>query len=207
MSYAALSSLKDRLQVGTTTDDALLQASLDWADQFIWEQTNHRKFAAYTATRYFGPDNIDWDDSTFTAPIPMVFGPYKRLFLDEDLLSVTAVTNGDGSSIPVDGSGFFYEPFNAAANGEPYQSILLHQAYAWIWTPDSRITITGSWGFSTTPDALIVNTALLLAEWHYRMRSPQNLTSIFDPKTKKARLEGFPDEVLNILESRRRIVR
>src|SRR5579859_373204 len=205
MSYAPLSSLKDRLNVVDTASDAILQASLDWADAFINAFCNERRFAAYTATRLYGPDRIDWDDTGYTGPIPLVYGPYKRLFLDEDLLTVTAITNGDGSNVPT--NGCFLEPFNAIADNSPYQSLLLKSAYAWIWTPDAQIAIAGTWGYSATPDALVINTALLLAEWHYRARGPQSLTTVFDRKTKKVTLEGFPEKALDGLEMRRRFAR
>lgn len=201
MSYAPLSSLKDRLNITDVNSDAMLQASLDWADAFINTWCD-RRFSAVTAARSFGPDRIDWDGDSYQAPIPFVYGPYKRLYVDDDLLTVTAITNGDGTAIPT--SGVFLEPFNAAADGLPYQSVLLKSAYAWLWTPDSQIQIAGTWGFSAQPDALIVNTALLLAEWHYRSRAPQEITHLFSSKTKQAQLEGFPDAVLNALAVRRR---
>jgi hypothetical protein len=207
VSYAPLSSLKDRLQDASTVDDALLQASLDWADQFINAWCD-RVFSAVAATRYYVPQDLGWEETDPLLPASSgyrsLYLPYKRLYLNYDVLTVTAVTNGDGTSIPADGTGFFLEPFNAASERRPFSSLYLLSAYSWTWNTDGRVAVTGTWGFSALPDALIVNTALLLAEWHYRARAPQTVVTIFSNKSKPTKLEGFPQGVLDVLDTRKR---
>lgn len=212
MSYAQLGDLQQRLGVNSTTDDAILQASLDWADEFIYAYTD-RYFSASTATRYFGPDRLLFEEDnpyyrgnlTSYNPYTGMYLPYKVLLLDEDLLSVSALHNADTNSTLITSGQYRLEPWNAPSDNKPYSQIRLLTNYSWSFDTDGRISVAGSWGYSTEPDAFIINTAMLLAEWHYRRRVPQDVTTIFDAKTKKTKLEGFPTEVLDVLMKRRRL--
>jgi hypothetical protein len=67
MSYATLARLQQRLSISTDSDDLLLQMSLDWADALI-NNACDRRFTAATATRYFGPDRVDWEGSERSGP-------------------------------------------------------------------------------------------------------------------------------------------
>lgn len=210
MSYAKLGDLQQRLSITTTQDDTLLQASLDWADEFIFAYTD-RKFAAYTATRYFGPEAILWEGTDIVNHGSSWYGSMylanRVLLLDEDLLTITALHNADSVATLITSGNYFLEPWNASADGKPYSQIRLKTSTSWSFDTDSRISVAGTWGYSATPDAQIINTAILLAEWHYRQRVPQNITTLFDSHTKRVKLEGFPQAVLDILSRRARLVR
>jgi hypothetical protein len=205
--YATLAVLKSRLGVADTSQDDILTAALNWSDALI-NAACDRRFSAATATRYFGPDRIDWDGNLNLVPIGYrsIELPYKRLFLDDDLLVVTTLTNGDGTVIP--SNGYFLEPFNAPADSQPYSSILLKSSYAWTWDTDGRVSVAGSWGYSSTADSLVVGSALVFSEWMYRARAPQDVTTIFDNQTKKVKAEGFPQAALDaLMGGRRRLAR
>jgi hypothetical protein len=89
MAYIELEDLRAYLGIETTetTDDDLLQSSIEDAEEYIESQTN-RRYGAFTETRHYGRDALDRYDSTV-------------LHLDADLLTVTTLTNGDSSSTAI----------------------------------------------------------------------------------------------------------
>ena len=70
------------------------------------------------------------------------------LYLDEDLLSVSALTKAGTDTTAISSSDFFLEPANL---GPPYHRIEIHLAgsafFASKDTPQRAIRVTGSWGF------------------------------------------------------------
>src|SRR3712207_6110037 len=104
MPHATRTQLKARLNITGSTADSILDDALDWAQKWIDGYTG-RTFEATTATRYYTRDDIDPDNAA-------------RLIVDEDLLAVTGLVNGDGTGL-VTGSCWL-EP----RNGTPKRSIL-----------------------------------------------------------------------------------
>jgi hypothetical protein len=83
MAYIKLSDLKGELDIDATGDNPLLQQAIKAAQDYIESQTN-RVFEATTATRFYDSDARDADDSTL-------------LHVDDDLLTVTTLANGDAA--------------------------------------------------------------------------------------------------------------
>lgn len=118
-----------------TDDDALIEDMIEAASRFIDEKTQ-RTFYARTETRNFD--------------VP----PNKRvLILDDELLSLTSLTNGDSSTIAT-GDVRLY-PLNNA----PYSLVKIKSGSNEWWKADTdgdkeeAIKVEGSWGFSTTAPA------------------------------------------------------
>lgn len=153
-SYASVAELKTYLNELTGgvqssfsgAEDALLQTFLDDATAEIDKLTN-RSFQSATATRYYWPEDVDG----------------ATLYLDNDLLTVTTLTNGDSTTIS--SGNYFLLPDNAT----PKSKIRLKAAAAWAFDTDGRISIAGTWGFSATPPADIQRATKRLA-WFYWMK-------------------------------------
>jgi hypothetical protein len=124
---ATLYQLRQRLGLAAseTADDARLLAALQAAAAQI-ERASDRRFCPRLAS------------------IPHTVNPKypTELLLDDDLLELTGLTNGDGSAI------FLGDVLALPANG-PISILRLTGGNAFIWdeTPLHAITITGLWGW------------------------------------------------------------
>lgn len=150
--YCTTAEVKALAGTTLTTDDTLIAALVTRASAMIDRYTG-RKFVERTETRYYTPG----EDTHGSA-----------LFLDDDLLSVTTLTNGDGSVIP--SAGYILMPLN----GSPKFGVSLKSAYSWYTPTDAEgsISVAGTWGYCTaaTRPADITQAAARLALWLYRQR-------------------------------------
>jgi len=137
------------------TDNELLEDLLEEAVAYIESRTG-KIFEAVTNTRYYRQDAVD----------------YLTLYLDEDLLTVTTLTEGDedGTEIPL--TDYWLLPRN---DGPPYRRIELKadSDYSWDWATDGEISVEGTWGFSATAPGDIVRAAVKLAAYLYRQKDSQ----------------------------------
>jgi len=170
-------------------DVDLLQAAIDWASDFI-DDWCHRVFSANHATRYYTRHDVDPCDS-------------HLLYLGEDLVRIDAVSNGDTTNIT--GAEYVLEPRNADAENRPYYALRLLSTSAFVWPTDGYVQVSGLWGYSSAPDAVIVGCCLRLAEYHYRSKAPQTSTTLFDGSLQKELPQGFPTDVLTVLDQRKRL--
>lgn len=87
-----------------------------------------------------------------------------RLWLDAPLLTVTTLTNGDGDVLTT-GHYFLYPRV-----GAPYHWIDINRSagvyFQWSSTPQQCISLTGTWGKSTTAPTLV---RLAAAAWVSRL--------------------------------------
>lgn len=69
------------------------------------------------------------------------------------------------------------EPLNAESEGMPYTSLTIDR-YATVVpvTPLWRVSATKAWGWTTTPDAVLLATRLQGSRFHWRQQSPQGVT-------------------------------
>lgn len=136
--YATLQEYKDYADITSTdaTDDGALEDLIETASRFIDTQTL-RTFYARTETRSFNvPDG-------------------RKLTLDDDLISITTLTNGDDEVLTT--SDYILEP----ANETPKFAITLKQSSTKRWELDSDsnseqvIDVAGSWGWAASvPDQI-----------------------------------------------------
>ncbi len=133
-------------------DDTLLTGLIADAEVYIEDYTN-RIFEAETATRKFNAiEDVDG----------------RKLWLDEDLISITTLTNGDSSTIS--SSQYVLLPTNLS----PKYAIKLlgSSGVAWQFTddPEEAISVAGSWGYAATVPTNIIKACKLLAAYDYRSR-------------------------------------
>jgi hypothetical protein len=147
--YTTSSEAKQYLGITTNTDDALIDALIDRAQNIIESYTG-RVFEAQTATKYFDTDNVE--------------GRWLYLW-GYDLLTVTTLTNGDGTEIT---SGQYrLEPRNETQK----YAIRLNEDYTWEFDDsDDEISIAGTWGWSATPPDDIIHACTRLVAFLYRQK-------------------------------------
>lgn len=147
-SIISVTEVKAELDISGTAADSLLADYIDQAEAWVSAVT-FRRFAAGTATRYYRKDAVR----------------DKRLYLDEDLISVSQLVNGNGGTI--DSGDYWLMPRN---EGPPYQWIELKSGEVWTFDTDGEASVTGTWGYSSTPNDAIRRGMIRLVAWMYRSR-------------------------------------
>jgi hypothetical protein len=155
MAYVTTASIKQWLEITTSTDDTVIAEAILDAQAFIEEQTGRVFEASADTTRYFDP---------------VCDANGRTLNLDYDLLSITTLTNGDTEVIP--STAYTLQP----ANSQPYRQIVLKasQGYTWQYVTDheNAISVLGRWAYSLTVPQAIERIARELACYFYRKRGP-----------------------------------
>jgi hypothetical protein len=156
MAWTDAEEVRELLKVGSPSEDGLFDSLIANAQAHVEAQTQ-RQFEAAAATRYYDPTDE-----------MVVDGPY--LFLDEDLVSVTTLTNGDSDVLTVT-TEYILQPVN---EGPPYDTVKLIETGGIVWTyeddPEIAISLLGSWGYQAAVPADIKYAVQLLTAFYYRSR-------------------------------------
>lgn len=156
MAYIEIGDLRDELGIEGQEEDFLLNTAIGDAQAAIERQTSRRFEVATDTTRYFTYGR-DTDGRT--------------LYLDEDLCSITTVTNGDG--LVITAGSYVVIP----RNRPPWHEIKLKNSANLFWTYEDdyedAIAITGKWGWSETPPDDIKRACKRLAVFFYRSKDSQ----------------------------------
>ena len=153
--YATLAEFKLYKKITTTdTDrDSVIEDIIEGASRDIDREVG-RTFYARTETRYF---DVPIDNS-------------RLLRVDDDLLAITTLTNGDSNTIAA--TEYNLVPKNVA----PYYGIRLKSGSAYYWNMDSSgntedvISIAGTWGWSSTAPNDIRQLCLAMSLNDYKKR-------------------------------------
>ena len=168
------------------TQNSLISTCIGWAESAIDDYTR-RNFAGTAGTVFYSR----WEQT---------HRANQALYLTQDLYSLSSLTNGDSSPIPV--GSVWLEPRN---EGPPYRILRLKTAYVWVWNTDSDVQVVGTWGYSTTPPTDIQGAAVMLAAYYYRAKDAPdpNAVSGFPPAGEVTYPKGIPDHIKFILEKYR----
>lgn len=151
--YTTTAEVKTYLHISGTGDDSLIGDLVTRASRMI-DAYCGRWFYARTETR------------KYDAVGHHITG--RLLLLDADLLTITTLKNGDGSTI--NAADIILRPVNM----EPYFGISLRQSSGLSWTYDDDsqacIEVAGTWGYSATTPQVIAHAVVRLAAWLYRQR-------------------------------------
>jgi len=137
-------------------DDVVITNLITAASRYIDKFTN-RRFYASTETHY-----ID---------VPRNGNDRRMLYLDDDCLSVTTLTNGNTTVI----TSTYYHLL--PLNSSPKYAIRLKDSSTYNWEPTSAgdrigaITVAGSWGYCSTTPGDIKQACYEMALAAYRRRS------------------------------------
>lgn len=124
------------------------------------------------------------------------------LLVDEDLLTVTTLTNGDGTEIS--SADYVLVPRNVT----PKIGIQLLSSASWEQDVDSWISVEGTWGYSAVAPSDIVHATLRLAGYMYRQRDATTYDTVAFPDAGMMTVpQGIPRDVAVLLEPyRKRLV-
>lgn len=184
--YVEIADLRDYLGFSGTlgqAQDGLLQDCINRAESAIDSYTR-RDFAGTAGTVYYNR----------FAQEGQVRG--QALYLDRDLYSLVALQNGDTTTIPT--GSVWLEPRN---EGPPYRILRLKSSYVWVWNTDSDVTISGTWGYSTTAPEDIKQAAVRLAAHWFRMKDAGGFQDQAGfPEAGEVTIgRGMPDDVRYVL--------
>jgi len=156
--YSDLNSLRQYMTSGgkplpiDADDDGLLTSFIETASRYIDGDT-HRTFYPRTETHLYDlPDGLS-------------------LYIDDDdLLSVTTLTNGDGLVIPPTGYNLY--PLNTYPKHEIRLkwSQNVYWQYSAAGDSEAVISVEGTWGYSATPPRDIATLTMALAHNLYKAR-------------------------------------
>jgi len=160
--YTTRQEVLDLIRAESTDvlDDAVIDALITQASRWIDRHTG-RTFYARTETRLY--DIPDYDGG-------------RTLLLDDDLITVTTLTNGD--LVVLTTADYFLLPRNVS----PKYAIKLKDVSDKIWEVDSDssaegvISVAGTWGYAATCPADVEQACQLICVQMYRNRFGPNTT-------------------------------
>lgn len=162
--YVDLAEAKAYLRIGDTVDDAQISVAISAASRAIDRTTNRQFGLVETPEPRFYTAELDTDTRRWTIAI-------DDLMTEAGLL-VAADLDDDGSySYPVD--NFDPKPANAAVNGRPWTSIVVHPAST--NTPNGRpdaVRVTARFGWTAVPSAIKEACLLQTARMFSRRTAP-----------------------------------
>lgn len=152
--YCTLNEFKAYMNTTSTdtADDGVIEDIIEGASRLI-DSTTARTFYARTETHYYNTPS-----------------GYELWIDDDDLLTITTLTNGDGTTIS--SGDYKLMPLNKS----PKYMIYLKPSSNLIWALDSdsealgAITILGTWGYSATAPDDIRQACLIISASEYRKR-------------------------------------
>jgi hypothetical protein len=186
--YCTLAQVRKYVDVkkaSNTSDDVLISDLITRASKRIDTYTG-RTFTERTETRRFDA-------------VRDVQG--QRLWVDDDLLAVDSITNGDGTAIIA--SDYVLEPANEA----PKYAIKLLASSSESWTyntdPEQAISVTGDWGYmaGTVAPSDIQHAAIRLTAWYYQQREAPFETVAFPEVGAVVVTQAIPPDITAILNN------
>lgn len=165
MAYATTAQLKTYMGITSSSDDALLGDCIARAQAIVDDYTSRVFESPADTTRVYTPI-VNRASSGFG-----IAGDLEddyTMGLSYDIISVTTITNGDGSNVPL--SAIVILPLNFT----PGYAIRIKQSSGYYWTytgtPEGSVSITGRWGYSLTAPKNIEQATIRLASQLYRQR-------------------------------------
>ena len=147
--YTTVTALGADLGVNSAVDDALLARFITAASTFM-DQYCHRRFYSRTETRVFDVPFPIYAPSFINYPSQgSSFYPRAQvpLFIDDDLLTVTTLTNGDSTVIA--STDYKLYPLNDLQ--KQFIQLLPTSSVVWQTTalgnPLGAISVAGTWGY------------------------------------------------------------
>ena len=158
--YVSLAEFKAYENITSTdaTDDTVIEDIIEAASRYIDAQSG-RTFYARSETRYY---SVPHEEA-------------RRLEVDDDLLSIATLTNGDAVVIPA--TEYYLWPRNV----NPKTAIIIRQLSTYTWATNSTgeteyvISVVGSWGYSTAAPDDVKNACMQISLALYKRRHGENM--------------------------------
>lgn len=156
--YLEVEELKQYLNLNNTSQDEIIE-SMILASQDYVEHKTHRIFAS------------EADDTRYFNPLTDAYGGSRVLRINEDLISITSITNGDGEVVSS-------SDYSLIQIKNHIIEVSLKRSTGLFWTydedPENAITIVGRWAYSLTPPNDIVQATKRLASYLFWQKDNAN---------------------------------
>lgn len=192
--YCTLAQVKRSLSTTNSTNpnygatDTLLEEMITESSREIDDYCKRHFYESYATRNY-------------DAIYPRV--DLQTLYLDEDLLALGTIANGNGDVIP-NGSVVLYP-----ANESPKYAIRVLPNTTWQYTTnwEQAISVEGTWGFNTgtTAPANIQRACIRLVTWRFKQRDAPFETVAFPEVGAVSVPSAMPEDVARMLDNYRRI--
>lgn len=182
--YISLDEFHAMKRVSSTdnTDDVSICFLIESASRYIDHNCSRRFYLNGQETHYFDVPGweafINGGGSYYTGYTMQPSWNEPKLRMDDDLYSVTTVTNGDGTTL-VENTDFVSLPYNAA----PKYALSVINNMLWktnsIGSAIKVISVTGQWGFCPIANvpADIAEATFMIASAAYARRTGENVTN------------------------------
>lgn len=190
MAYLTTAELLAYLDIDAADEDSLLLEAITDAQSYIEAETS-RFFEAQTLTKVYDRSALSREHS-------------RVLDLDEDLLTITTLTNGDSASTVILPADYWLLDRNL---GPPYHQIKLKTDIAtyWEWEIDEWVSVLGTWGYTDEAPGDIKRACTVLAAYFYRQKDSQIFDTIAMPEAGIITIpQGIPATVVKIIKKYRR---
>lgn len=193
MTYTNVPQVKLYLDITEPDDDALLDSLIDYAQKAIDGYTGRSFEASADSTRYFTV-GVDTEG--------------RMLYLDEDLAEITSIITDAYADSPTTLTTADY--ITHPRNRTPYHAIeiLGSSSYSWTYSddPQTGVTVTGKWAWSTTAPADVVHACNRLVAYYYRQKDAGVFDTTAIPDAGIIQIpQGIPRDVQLILNPYRRL--
>jgi len=194
--YAEVADLKVYLDITSNSEDMLLELMLEAATQMI-DTACHRRFVPAGHGQQQVPETFKFTPLSERSNGNLLDD--YTLNLGMDLLSLTSITNGDGTPIPV--SGVVLLPSNTT----PANMIRIKSSSSYFWTytesPEEAVSVTGKWAYSEHPPKSIELACLRLAGYLYKQRElgPDSDRAVLSADGVVLAAPKIPGDILTIL--------
>ena len=194
MAYCTAAQVKTYLGVSGAGDDTLIGDLITRAQAWIDSYTGRTFEASTNSTRRFTV-NEDTDGAW--------------LYFDEDIASITTVTNLADATSTQTISSTEYVTF--PRNQTPYVAIRILDSASKEWDysadPEMGVTVAGKWAYSTAAPNDIVHGCVRLASYLYRQKDSQVFNTTSFPEAGVVETPGdMPPDIAKILDQYRRRV-
>ena len=154
--YLEVEELKDYLNITRPVDDEIIESMCLAAQAYIEHKTNRVFEVSADSIRYFDATKLE---------------NQRLLRFGEDLISITTVVNGDGSTIA--SSNYFL-----SYAGHLIYELKLKGSTGLYFTyeddPEEAIAVTGKWAYSLTPPQDIIQATRRLASYLFWQKDNAN---------------------------------
>ena len=196
MAYITTADLRSYMGATSSSDDTQIGYAATRAQSMLETYTNRVFESSADTTRYFNALDINFGGN--------VDAFNNTLMLDTDLCVLTTITNGDTTNIPTNVVVLL------PTNYTPAYAIKIKSNTSYVWTytgtPDTAISITGKFAYSTTAPNDIVAACLRLGSFIYRARegTPDSDRAILSTDGVILQAPRMPTDVQQMLEPYRR---
>lgn len=185
MAYCTLADIKSYLSISETTDDALIEQAILAAKNAIDNSCRGIAFdVTVDSTRYFSSDSN------------LICG--RALHLGREMLAAPATTVTVGGTDVTSAVKVYGMP--------PYWQLVLSGTSGYSWydhgtlDPEDAISITGKWGYSSTPPAAVKQAAIIWAAHFYQIKdaAPDGNIALNTLGTQQP-VQSMPSNVVTLL--------